>query len=248
MSLTFDLGNSDQPKGHALLYYHSGSGFAATYLVVLPFMVDFAKYVPPVLASQVRMSGLEQFSAFAMPPMPEAVADYATLDETARRRGDDLVYGGNVPENDYLESAQRVNDHVQEYASLYQKRVQEAAPAPSSGLAETASDFSVRDVMFSMMSERDRLQELAKLMGKLRFAVEGNDTALATETEAEMQAIAHYLPESYQAAHLIQASKRPGPTGARLAKLYLDRCYMLSAGDFARVERVEGEIREAEQA
>ncbi len=247
MSLTFDLGRADSPKGHALLYYRAGAGFAATYVVILPFQVDFAKYVPPVLASQVRMSGLEQFSAYAMPPIPEAAGTYETLEELARRRGDDLVYGGTVPENDFLESAQRVNDDVQEYSSLYQ-RGSTALPASSgSSLQEAASDMSFSEVMFSLMSERERLQELAKLVGKLRFAVEGNDTRLAAETEGEMQAIARHLPEGYQGAKIIAASKQLGQRGARLTQLYLERCYKLADSDIAGLAGVEQAIRELER-
>lgn len=248
MSLTFDLGSPEHPKGHALLYYHAGSGFAATYLVVLPLLVDFAKYVPPVLASQIKMTSLEQFSAFAMPPVPEAVETYSALEQLAQRRSDDLVFGGTVREDDFMESAQRVNDDVQEYASLYQSRTQEAlAPAGEAPGAESASNFTVSDVMFSLMSEKDRLQELAKLVGKLRFAVEGKDTGLVAETEAEMQAIAHHMPESYQASKIIQAAKQPGATGARLTQLYLERCYKLAESDTAGLATVEQGIRDLEK-
>ncbi|MBI2170416.1 MAG: hypothetical protein HYU30_00110 [Chloroflexi bacterium] len=247
MSLTFDLGSADQPKGHALLYYRSGGSLAATYLVVLPFMVDFAKYVPPVLASQIRMTSLEQFSAFAMPPVPEAVDGYVALEDLAHRRDDDLVFGGNVPENDFLESAQRVNDDVQEYATLYQRRAQIAPPSTADAPAESASDLSVSEVMVSLMSEKERLQELAKLVGKLRFAVEGNDRPLMAEAEAEMQAIIRHLPESYQAHKLLVAGKRPGPQGARLAQLCLERCYKLAEGNFSGATTLETQIRETEE-
>lgn len=247
MSLTFNLGSADQPKGHALLYYRSGGGLAATYLVVLPFMVDFAKYVPPVLASQIRMTSLEQFSAFAMPPVPEAVDGYSALEELAHRRGDDLLFGGNVPEHDFLESAQRVNDDVQEYAALYQRRAQMAPPPAAEASAESASDLSVSEVMVSLMSEKERLQELAKLVGKLRFAVEGADRTLMAEAEADMQGIIRHLPESYQAHKLIEASKRPGPLGARLAQLCLERCYKLAEGDFSGASALETQIRQTEE-
>ncbi|MBI4312731.1 MAG: hypothetical protein HY681_13260 [Chloroflexi bacterium] len=248
MSLTFEMGSPDQPRGHALLYYRSGSSLAATYLVVLPFLVDFAKYVPPVLASQIRMTSLEQFSAFAMPPVPEAVEAYATLENMAQRRGDDLVFGGTVPENNFLESAQRVNDDVQEYASLYQKGAK-TLDAPKEGPpSETASDLSVSDVMFSLMTDKDRLQELSKLVGKLRFAVEGRDSNLMAETEAEMQGIARHLPDTYHVARLIAAGRQRRPEGAKLAQLYLERCYKLADGDVEGLAKVEEEIRKTEAA
>ncbi len=246
MSITFELGNSDGPRGHALLYYRAGAGFAATYLVVLPFQVDFAKYVPPVLASQVRMSGLEQFSAYALPPVPEAIELYETLEGLARRRNDDLVFGGEIPQHDFLEAAQRVNDDVQEYASLYQRATTSPNTKSGPALQEAASDMSVSEVMFSLMTEKEKLQELAKLVGKLRFAVQGNDIGLAAETEVEMQAIARHLPENYQGAKLIAASKLPGQRGDRLTQLYLERCYKLADGDFGGLAGVEHSILQLE--
>ncbi len=60
MDLIFDQGNQAQPRGHAILYYRSGNEILATYMVILPLKVDFAKYIPPVLASQVKAQGLEE--------------------------------------------------------------------------------------------------------------------------------------------------------------------------------------------
>ena len=110
MDLSFDQGNQTEPKGHAILYYRAGSEILATYVIVLPLTVDFAKYIPPVMASQVKAQGMEEFSAFAIPPVPEEVQGYESLENLARLRGDDLVFGGEVRDNDFLEAAQRVND------------------------------------------------------------------------------------------------------------------------------------------
>ena len=59
------------------------------YVVILPLAVDFAKYIPPVLASQVKDTSLEEFSAFAIPPVPEVMQSYEFLEELARLRGDE---------------------------------------------------------------------------------------------------------------------------------------------------------------
>ena len=242
MDLTFEQGNPEQPRGHAILYYRAGGEIAATYVVILPLTVDFAKYIPPVLASQVKSSGLEEFSAFAIPPVPEEIQSYEQLDELARIRGDDLVFGGEVANNDFLEAAQRVNDAVRAYAELYQQRAEVAQAA--SATKSLPSDLSVDEVMFSLMSEKDRLGELSKLVGKLRFAVEGNDSRLMEETEREILALARHLPENYSIPRLIETAARPADQGSRLAQLYLERCYKLAEEDYPGLQTIDQAIRE----
>ena len=248
MSLTFDQGNQDQPRGHAVLYYRSGVGYAATYVVVLPIDVDLAKYVPPVFANQIKMSGMEEFAAFAMPPMPESAASYEFLQELAYRRSDDLICGGEVSENDFMESAQRVNDDVQEYAQLCRQ-----TNATSSAIGEADSpaglnpDLAVHDVMYSLMSEKDRLHELTKLVGKLKFAVEGPDQTLVDEAALEMQAIAKYLPDNYNVTQIIESSRLVDPENSSLTQLYLERCYKLADADYSGLANVEQAIKDLTQ-
>ena len=246
MDLNFEQGNQDQPRGHAILYYRAGGEVLATYLVILPLTVDFAKYIPPVLASQVKNSGLEEFSAFAIPPVPEEAQSYEFLEELARLRGDDLIFGGEVRDNDFLEAAQRVNEATQAYAQLYQQ---------GTGLAQRAdilesgpSDLTVDEVMLSLMSEKDRLGELAKLVGKLQFALEGKDTRLIEETESEIGALARHFPENYYIPRLIEIAKRSVEQGSRLAQLYLERCYKLADEDYRGLQAVEQAIQELQDA
>jgi hypothetical protein len=250
MSLTFERGNPDQPRGHAVLYYRASDQILATYVIVLPLAVDFAKYVPPIMASQVKASGLEEFSAFAIPPIPEEVQNYEQLEELASRRGDDMVYDGEVTADDFLEAAQRVNDAVQEYARLYQQAAEQVGgPLPldvSAGVY--SSELSVDEVMFSLMSDKDRLGEMGKLVGKLQFALEGADTRLASETEQEMRALGRYLPENYQVDRIIQTASQPGENGPQLLQLYLERCYKLADEDYLGLQKVDETIRETQES
>ena len=246
MDMIFEQGNQDQPKGHAILYYRSGGSVLATYVVVLPLQVDFAKYIPPVLAAQVKDTGLEEFSAFAIPPMPEEVQSYEFLEDLARRRGDDLVFGGEVRDNDFLEAAQRVNDAVQAYAQLYQ---QVNGVAQGGGTLESApSDLSVDEVMFSLTSEKDKLRDLSKLVGKLQFAMEGKDSRLIRETEGEIGSLARYLPENYHVTRIIESARRSVEQGSRLTQLYLERCYKLADEDYLGLQEVEQAIRDLQDA
>lgn len=244
MSLSFEQGNQEQPRGHAILYFRSPSEVVATYIIVLPLQVDFTKYIPPLMANQVKDAGLEQFSAFAMPPVPESVISYQALEELARTRGDDLIYGGDIPADDFMEAAQRVNEAVQSYAQIYREHVGAPQDVGAEQLEAASTDLSVGEVVYSLMSEQDKLSELTKLVGKTRFAVEGKDTRQLEETEAEMRTLARHLPESFQVPRLIEAARLSLEQGPRLAELYLERCYKLRNEDYLGLKSVEEAILE----
>ena len=59
------------------------------------------------------------------------------------------------------------------------------------------------------MSEKQRLGELAKLVGKLRYAVDGGDGRQVQETVQEMEALDRYVPEKYRLGDIIAAASCP---------------------------------------
>jgi len=76
MDLIFDIGDSNRPKGHALVYFRDNldsEKVYATYVVVFPLPVNIAKYVPPFLASTLGTASMADISSFPMPPVPEEV-------------------------------------------------------------------------------------------------------------------------------------------------------------------------------
>ena len=97
-----------------------------------------------------------------------------------------------------------------------------------------------------MMSESDKLAELASLMGKLRFAVEGRDAGTIDEVSEEITTLARHLPEGFKLLTLLTVAKDTSQKGSRLAQLYLDRCFRLSAGDFSRAQSLDAEIQSLE--
>ena len=249
MSMNFEQGSQEQPRGHAILYYRSPTAVLASYIVVLPLMVDFSKYIPPFMATQVKDAGLEQFSAFAMPPLPERVESYEALENLASVRGDDLIFGGDIPNDDFLEAAQRVNDAVQSYAQLYRNSVQatQEGAAVTEELEAGAPGLSVGEVVYSLMSDRDKLGELTKLVGKLRFTMEGSDPRQTAEAKLEMQTLSKHLPDSYRIPRLIEVAESSVERGPHLTELYLERCYKLCDEDYLGLQKVEESIQEAEQ-
>jgi hypothetical protein len=252
MDLTFERGNPQQPKGHALIYFRVNTEpdkVYATYVVTLPVKADLAKYVPPFLATHLGNLPLNDFSAFAMPPMPEPVDSYQELERLCRLRDDDLVYVTSMFSFDLPRMMEAVTEAVQSYSQLCgdffnrtSTREREALETTGEGADEVIS-YQVNEVLFSLMSESDKLTELSRLLGKLRFAQEGHDTAVVREASEEIAALGRHLPEEFQVPSLLAAAQDASAKGAKLAQLYLDRCFRLSAGDSSSVQALDEQIQ-----
>ena len=257
MALTFEIGDAAAPRGHAIVYFHSGADILATYVLVLPITMDVGKYLPPLLASQLgSMAGDIMgggMGSFAAPPVPEKVESVDHLDRLARVRGDDLIAGGNIGVGDVAAAMSETAQVVQEYNALYE---QSGGPTATVAQGDAPQDdlraldersageggTRVEHVLFELMSDRDKLGELSKLVGTMRFATERNDTTLAEETDASIAALERLLPEHYWAAKVRTAAKDVSAQGATLAQLYVERCYKLIDEDFPAVEQIEKKI------
>ncbi|MEE8518804.1 MAG: hypothetical protein V3S98_06740 [Dehalococcoidia bacterium] len=268
MALTFEIGDPGAPRGHAVLYFRSsslteGAQVLATYVLVLPVQMDMGKYLPPLLASQLggafgEAMG-EGMGSFAAPPMPEPVESVEYLRELAALRGDDLITPGSVVLGDAAAAMQETAEAVQEYARLYDQHVDANGPHTSvtasasieqggsgeqgeSAEAGERGGASVQHVLYELMSERDRLGELSKLVGTLRFAMERDDKTLTAETEASLSAMERLLPEHYWGDKVHASAGDMSDNGAKLAQLYVERCYKLLDEDFGAVEEIERSI------
>ncbi len=268
MDLIFDRGDPQNPKGHALLYFRMDTEpdtVYATYVVTLPVKSDLTKYVPPFLASHLGSLPLSDLSAFAMPPVPEAVGSYSELERLSQLREDDLVYGGNMFSFDLPRMMETATDAVQTYSSLCSDALamtgtpvegaaaavgdepgqsQTPAPAPAPEPEEEPDDsYNVNEVLFSFMSESDKLGELSRLLGRLRFAVDGSDQATADEVGEEVTVLARHLPENFRVKDLLDVARDNSDKSSQLAKLYIDRCFRLSAGDAGAAKELEDQIQ-----
>ncbi len=238
MELIFELGNNLQPKGHALAYFRSSSdaNILATYLIVPPIRLDLTKYIPPMFAGKIPDVDAADLSSVAIPPIAEAIGSYQELQELAEMRDDDLIYAGTVDASRPDSILLAANEAARLYAEMYAKRPQ--------AIKAAEEELRVQDVLYSLMGERDKLGEMAKLVGKLRYALDGEDTNLVEETIREMRLLGHLLPEKYKIDELIEVCKTPGEKGGRLATLYIDRCYRLSNEEDAELAKIEAEIKE----
>ncbi|MDA1349557.1 MAG: hypothetical protein O3A47_11945 [Chloroflexi bacterium] len=248
MDIVFDKGSSEKPRGHAFLFFRSSTDpdeIWASYLVMLPINVDVAKYVPPFLLGQVGDLGPKDLSAFAFPPVPESVGDYSVLEELADTRSDDLLFCGTIEASDVGATMMRVSEAVQTYADLYAKFAPMAEP-DDEATGQDVAGLNVNEVMYDLMSENEKLGELTKLIGKLRYAVEGGEAGLAHEAELDIQTLGSQLSGSHQISRLVDAAKSGGDRGERLTDLFLKRSFHLVQEEYVKMGKVEAEIRALE--
>ena len=248
MDTVFERGDRDAPKGHAMLYFRSSSDPDAvwvTYVVILPISVDVSKYVPPFLMNQVGEIGPKDLSAFAFPPAPERIESYAVMEKLAERRDDDILYGGAINAEDVASAMMSINDSVHKYAELYGEV---AGGAAAAGPPDESDDsgLGVNEVLYGLMSDSDKLSELTKLVGRLRFALDGAEGELVSETEVEIDLLSRHLPENHYVPELVAAIKS-GDQGAGLAELYLQRCFHLVREEYGKVSEAEQQIKQLER-
>ena len=244
MELLFERGRPDRPRGHALLYFKDATSgrLLATYVVVLPVPMDIAKYLPPFLAPHMGRAAPQELAAFALPPVPEEVSSREELERLAELREDDLISGGSLRPDDVPDQMQTVNELVQRYGQLWHEAVKNVPRAVEQAQQEKGV-VGVNEVLYSLMSEPDKLAEMSKLIARLRFAVEGRDTSGVKEAIEEIGILARRLPASYDVPELVRSASEPSRKGAELAKLYLERCYRLCSGDSHAAQELEERIR-----
>lgn len=251
MQLRFELGNPQTPRGHAIVYARGSNPAGpvlATYCVVFPIEFSIGKYLPPMLAAQIPLAGLGEataMSAVPIPPMMEEVGSLDTLRQVAERRGDDLCDMGVVAVSD---DSQRITYAAEAAAAYGQIFAEYAASWPAVTGASSAegdqSELDVEDVMAQVLTDRDRLAELSRFVGMLRYALEGNDLKLLAQTERSMRKLASSLPEKYRADQLIEAALRTDAQGNQLAQLYLQRAFKLLEEDYTAIPPIEQQIHE----
>jgi len=246
VNLDFERGRADSPCGHALVYYTDPSGGAtlATYIVVLPISLQLAKYIPPMLAAQLPMIDAASAGAVPIPPLPEPVEGREYLGRLADLRRDDLIAAGTLNPSDVGRAMALVAEATQLYAQLYENGLKRLSPgSPEANDSESVTETSATDAIHGLMSEPQKLAELAKLAGQLRYAVDGSDQRQISDLTREMSRLGQFLPSTYQVEEFISAATRPGDAGRELAALYLDRCYKLAAEDYGALAGVDRDIQ-----
>jgi len=235
-----------------LLFFRDGESpddVWATYLIVAPIKMDLGKYIPAAFASQLSgQLAAAGPSAYPLPPVPERFdGGLAALERLAQLRNDDLIDGGTLRMSDPLYALQPVTDIGAQYAErctaflASEPSVSESSPEDAGATGDRGS-VDVDDLLLQVMPDREKVGRLARLTGTLRYALEGGDTRLINETVGDMERVGRHLSEKYRPAELIAAAQSSEPRSARLAELFLERCYRLVDEDYAALADLDRKI------
>lgn len=253
MSLSFLRGNSQTPRGHAILIARSSGNpgiVYATYCVVPPIPMSLAKYISPLLAAQIPSEELSEAanagSVIPIPPMLEDGMSFEQLESLAERREDDLCDVGPLTSRDELARMQMAAFSSQEYAQLYTTYINQITSSPTKQVPELQplDDMDTEELLLQTMPDRQKLTELGKLMGTARYALDGHDNTLLQETKRRMERIARQLADKYRGQEIVSAAIDPKGQGAKLAELYISRAFKLLDEEYADIPGIERAIRE----
>lgn len=257
MSIRFLRGNSQAPKGHAILFARSTSAsqqIYCTYCIVPPIPMSIAKYLPPMFAAQLppeELQDSDNVPGMPIPPMLEETKSLEYLEMLAERRDDDLCDLGSVsPKDDALRmqmAALGSNEYGQMYASYqatFNQAVSSSSMSPQLDEATPLDDLDADELLLQTMPDRQKLTELGKLVGMARYAIGGHDTFQLQETRRRMQRIASRLPEKYRGVELVAAATDSNARGSKLAELYLSRAFKLLDEEYADIPNIERAIRD----
>lgn len=210
--------------------------------------------------------------AYPLPPMPEKVeGGLPALERMANLRGDDLLDGGTIRMADPWQAMQPIAQFGQEYAEKVAAYLASAPVAEIGGRGEEPPRLGVGagraegdeasgagmggrpsgtpmddvdDLLLQVMPDRERIGRVARLLGPLRYAVEGGDERSADEAVADMERVGRHLADKYRVGDLIAAARLTDARGGQLAQLYVDRCYRLADEDYGAVPALERQIEE----
>jgi hypothetical protein len=260
VQLRFELGDAQAPRGHAILFARSmgpSERYLATYCIVLPIPFSIGKYLPPILAGQVPIEAMNQampdLSAMPMPLMLEDAPSLEALRQLAERRGDDFCDLGTLVIGDDTHRLTFAAEACNEYGQLYAAYRRTWPEPETDGMGATSAegplaDFDVDEMMASVLPERARLGEIARLIGQARYAIEVGDRQQLDSSTRDLRRLARSLPEKYRADQMVEAALRTDTLGPRLAELYLQRAYKLADEAYIDIPPIEQEIRTLREA
>lgn len=233
MDLVFEVGDADAPVGHALVYFTSSAGdeIYATYVQTFPIPMNLTQYMPPAFASLVPAEQLDTQTATAMPPAAQPIEQgLEWLTGLAQARRDDLVNAGALYSTDGVNLIAMTQEAASRYAELYRNRVEQDVPA-------AIPDRS----RYGDLSEAERLDEMTKLVGRLRDTL---GTADSQPVEEELARVSSTMPSKYRSSELLEWALKPGEVGQQLATLHLQRSYKLLNEEYLDVAEIERKIKE----
>jgi hypothetical protein len=87
---------------------------------------------------------------------------------------------------------------------------------------------------------------LSQLISKFRFACETSNQNSIIESEKDILLLSRYLPDRYDLTKVVEVLKQNDAKSAKLADLYIQRCFHLAQEEYSKVAKLENIIKDLE--
>ena len=242
-NLDFKYGNENSPKGHAIIYFEEYDELYASYVMDFPISGDLTKYIPEMFKDQIPE---EELTKMIFPPIPEKfVGNYENLYSLAKKREDDLIYGGSINSNDTTSAMSKLNALANEYSKLCTdnefneiKELIDDIPSP---------EIELENSKFSEMNESELLAEVTKIFGKIKFSKDNNEIDEISNIKKDLQIISSIIPENRKIKRLLDYVELESNNSEEIISAYISRAYGLMNEDYIMVKEQEDLIKKLEK-
>lgn len=221
--LIWERGSKDKPRGRAVIYWSTPSGYYASYLAIPPFDIN-PEYVKQFAPSNVReeMEGKRALVTPITPPFP--IDDIDRVKRRAEENDDDILNAGML----HSLSLSNIEDELAKVADEYCEYWSRTQEIPSKRI-----EIDKDEAIYSILSNEERLRELSRLIGAFRegYAV-----------ESDLRKLMKYI-DKVNEVELMEATRVRGKEGIELCELYLMKYRMLYSEDYRNLKNVEDRIK-----
>jgi len=241
-NLEFKFGNEKNPKGHAIIYFEEYDEIFAAYIMDFPISGDLSKYIPEMFKDQIPD---EEMTKMIFPPIPEKFnGDYDKLIALSEKRSDDLIYGGSINSKDTSSAMSKLNSLANEYSNLCNELGYDDIKNLIDEIPKDKNDSS--NSIYSTMNESELLTQVTKLIGKIKFSKDNNETEEINEIKKEIKIISAIVPENRKINELLQYVDLDNSNSEAIISAYISRAYGLLNEDYIKVKELEDQIHKLE--
>jgi len=242
-NLDFKYGNENSPKGHAIIYFEEYDELYASYVMDFPISGDLTKYIPEMFKDQIPD---EEMTKMIFPPIPEKfVGNYENLYSLAKKREDDLIYGGSINSSDVTSSMSKLNSLANEYTDLTSSKNFDDLDKLISEIPIDKKEID--NHKYKDMNESDLLAEITKLIGKINFSKDNNEINEIDELKKEIKIISTIIPENRKIYKLLEYVDLSNPNSEDIITAYISRAYSLLNEDYIKVKELEDLLQKLEK-
>ena len=246
--LDFKLGNKEKPMSHAIIYFTDNEIIFASYVIDFPITGDISKYIPEMFADQIPDQDMDKI---IFPPLPEKYdGSLNELMNLCSLRSDDLIYGGSMSSEEKTLVMSKLSQIANDYSELCKKYFDEITLDNFLGDSKdnTKKILDTENIEFISMQESELLLEITKLIGKIKFSKDNNETETINLHKKMISKISEMLPENRKIKDMISYLDLDTKNSEKIVSAYISRAYSMFNEDYIKVKELESLILKLENS